>query len=99
MHARTGTLQVSADQIDAMVEQLKSNQLPQYRDTDGYKGFTVLADRGSGKVIGISFWESQEALQASEELGVAARAEAAETGQAGAEPVAERWEVVLDDTA
>jgi heme-degrading monooxygenase HmoA len=99
MHARTGTLQVSADQIDAMVEQLKSNQLPQYRDTEGYKGFTVLADRGSGKVIGISFWESQEALQASEALGSAARAEAAETGQAGAEPVAERWEVVLDDTA
>jgi heme-degrading monooxygenase HmoA len=98
MRARTGTLQVSPDRIDAVVDEVKSNQLPSYRDTDGYKGFTILADRGSGKIIGVSFWESEEALQASEELGQTARAGAAQAG-GSAEPVTERWEVVLDDMA
>jgi len=97
MHARTGTLEVDPSKIDDAIRQLESEQIPRYREQDGYKGFTVLADRGSGKVMGISFWENEDALRASDELGDAARSQVAETGQAKAEPVAERWEVLFDD--
>jgi heme-degrading monooxygenase HmoA len=97
MHARTGRLQVSPDRIDDVVSQLQSQQIPTYRQQQGYKGFTVLGDRQSGEVIGITFWESEDALEATEDLAEQARSQAAETGQAGAEPVAERWEVLLDD--
>ncbi len=97
MHARTGTFEISPERIDDVARQLETEQLPRYRDQQGYKGFTVLADRESGKVIGISFWDSEADLQASEELGAKARADAAGTGHASAEPVREVFEVVIDD--
>jgi MFS transporter, YNFM family, putative membrane transport protein len=97
MHARTGTFEVPPERIDGMVRQLQEEQIPRYREQQGYKGFTVLADRERGKVVGISFWEGEPDLEASEELGRRARLQAAETGQAAAEPVREKYEVVLDD--
>jgi heme-degrading monooxygenase HmoA len=66
MHARTGTLQVSPGRVDDMVRQLEADQLPRYREQPGYRGFTVLADHVSGKVIGISYWESEDDMEASE---------------------------------
>ena len=99
MVARTGTLQVSPDRIDDVVANLRDETIPRYREQSGYKGFTVLADRSSGKVVGISFWESQADLEASEELAAQARGSAAETGQAQAEPVRDAYEVLLDDMA
>ncbi len=99
MQARTGRLEVSPDRIDDVIEILGSEQLPRYQGQNGYKGFTVLADRESGGIIGISFWESQADLEAAEELGEQTRSQVADAGQAGVEPVTERWEVLLDDTA
>jgi heme-degrading monooxygenase HmoA len=69
----------------------------EYRGQQGYKGFTILADRGSGKVLGISFWESEGDLQASDELGARARSAGAEAGGASSEPVREAFEVLFDD--
>ena len=97
MHARTGTLQVSPGRVDEMVRQLEADQIPRYREQPGYKGFTVLADHVSGKVIGISYWESEDDMEASEGLGRTARAQAAEAGEASAEPVRETFKVMIDD--
>jgi hypothetical protein len=80
-----------------VVQVLQSEQVPRYQGQKGYKGFTVLADRQSGAIIGTSFWESEADLEAAEELGEQARSQAAEAGEAGTEPVTERWEVVIDD--
>ena len=99
MHARHSTLQVSPDKIDDMVARLREVQLPQIRDQQGYKGFTVHADRSSGQVVGISYWESDGDLQASEQVGDAARRDAAATGGASAEPEVARFEVLFDDMA
>ena len=98
MVARTGTLEIAPERIDDAVSAIR-DQLPAYREQGGYKGFTVLADRQRGKVIGISFWESQQDLEASDELGAQARAAAVESGQAQTDAVREQFEVVLDDMA
>ena len=97
MHARHTTLQLSAAKIDDAVRQLEQEQLPKFREQDGYKGFTVLADRATGMVVGITFWESEEALRASEELASQARGQASETGEAGGEPDVAQLEVLIDD--
>ena len=55
------------------------------------------ADHVSGKVIGISYWESEDDMEASEGLGRTTRAQAAETGEAAAEPVRETFKVMIDD--
>ena len=59
---------------------------------------TVLADPGSGKSLAITFWESEDALNASEEKVKEARRQATEAGGAF-EPQIEIFEVVLDSMA
>ena len=99
MHARHSTLQVSPEKVDAMLQQLRDEQLPLLKEQQGYKGFTVHADRSTGHVVGISYWESEEAMRSSEEAAERARREAAETGGASAEPEVSRFEVLFDDMA
>ena len=96
MHARTTTLQLDPARIDAAVRQLESEEIARFKEIDGFKGFTLLVDRGSGKVVGISFWESEEKMSASEEAVRESRERAAETGGASGSPQVEQFEVALD---
>ena len=99
MHARYSYLVVSPDKIDEVVTRPRDEQLPRIREQQGYKGFTVHADRSSGQVVGVSYWESEADLQASEEVGDEARRAAAEAGGASGEPRVQRFEVLFDDMA
>jgi heme-degrading monooxygenase HmoA len=96
MHARSGQLQVSPDRIDDAVQAIK-DRIPQYREQNGYKGFTVLVNRETGNVFGVSFWESEADRDASDDLGRQAREQAAERGGSQSAPVREAWEVAFDD--
>ena len=97
MHARVSYIDAdSADRIDAVIEQVESDILPKLKEQDGFKGFTVLADRESGRLIGLSYWESEDALKASEEVANQTRSEAADTA-GSPEPRVERYEVAVDD--
>jgi heme-degrading monooxygenase HmoA len=98
MYARSGTLQVQPDQIDAAVDAIRA-QMPHYHQAQGFRGFRVIADRSSGKVIGMSFWDTEADRDASDELGAQARRAAQEAGSSPTEVVRELWEVVLDETA
>ena len=99
MHARISTLQVEPSNIDDVANGLKERDVPEWEQLDGYKGFTLMADRQSGKVVGVSFWESVDAMSNSEEKVKGARQRAAETGGASADPQVERFEVVVDTMA
>ena len=61
---------------------------------DWFKGFIALGDRQSGKVIGVSLWESEQAMQASEQVGDRTRSDSAEAVGASVADV-ERYEVGL----
>ncbi len=82
--------------IDQAISQLESDDLPRWKELDGFKGFTLLVDRGGGKAVGISFWESEEKMSASEEAVRESRQRAAETGGASGSPEVEQFEVALD---
>ena len=95
MFARASTLEVSPDQIDEALRNAREQVLPLLQRQGGFKGFIALADRHqAGKAIGMSLWESEQAMQASEELGDRARSESAEAGGATVAGV-ERYEVAL----
>ncbi len=96
MHARVTTLQLQPDKIDDAVSGLEQNDIPMFKGLDGFKGFSLMVDRSSGKAIGLSYWESEDAMKASEEAVKDARAGAAERGGASAEPQVERYEVAID---
>jgi heme-degrading monooxygenase HmoA len=61
---------------------------------DGFREFIALSDRQSGRVMEISFWESEEAMRASEEVGDRTRSDSAEA-VSGAVVGVERYEVGL----
>ena len=98
MHARVTTLQMDPSTLDEASARLERDDVPSFKELDGFKGMTLIADRQSGKTIALTFWESEEAMRASEEAVKDARRRAAETGRAK-EPQVERFEVLFDTMA
>jgi heme-degrading monooxygenase HmoA len=98
MHARTGRISFSPEQADDVVNHVRDTIVPKYEQSEGFKGFTLLLDRDGGKGVGISFWESEEAMKATEELGDQAREGAAEAGS-GRDQGAEHFDVAIDTMA
>jgi heme-degrading monooxygenase HmoA len=94
VYARISTLEGSPEHIDEGLRQVRENVLPQIQQQEGFKGMVALADRKTGKTLGITFWESEEALKASEEAADRLREDSAE---AMSDTIAgvERYEVGL----
>jgi len=66
MYARITTLEGTPDKMEDATSHIREQTLRQLRQMDGFKGFVALGDRQSGKVLGVAFWESEEALRATE---------------------------------
>jgi heme-degrading monooxygenase HmoA len=98
MHARIGRISFSQESADQVTSHVRENVVPKYEEADGFKGFTLLLDRSGGEAIGISFWESEDAMQASDALGDEARQGAAEAGS-GSDQGLQHFEVALDTMA
>src|SRR5437867_3991489 len=96
MHARVSTMQMDPARVDEAVSEFQDNVLPTIKEIDGFKGFTLIADRSSGKVVGTSYWESEEHMEASEEQVVEARQRTAHAGGSTTPPQVERFEVAHD---
>ena len=92
MHARVTTLSGPADNVDVGIENFRTNVVPFVREEG--KGAILLVDRENGEAIGITLWENEEALRASEESANALRASVAD--QMGADaPTVSRYEVAV----
>ena len=95
MHARMSIFEGPPDKLDEGVRHAREVILPQAKEMDpGFKGIIALTDRQSGKMLGITFWESEEALRASEEAANRLREGSAEAG-GGTVAGVERYEVGL----
>ena len=66
MHARIGRVAFSPDSADDLVSRLREQTVPRLQQAEGFKGFTVLLDRSNGVGLGITFWETEQAMRASE---------------------------------
>ena len=98
MHARMTTIEGQPDAIDEAVRQVESEVLPVLAAQAGFKGFTLHLNRSTGKVVGTSYWESEDAMEASEEAVRGPREDAARRGGAAGGPVVEHFEVAIDTT-
>ena len=94
MYARVNTFAGSADRVDDGVRDIQERIVPWAREMNGCKGAIALVDRETGKTIGITLWESQEAMLASENEAAGLRAGSAEAMGGGA-PAVERYEVAI----
>jgi heme-degrading monooxygenase HmoA len=98
VNARMGRVSFSSDKADDVISHVREEIVPKYEQSDGFKGFTLLLDRSGGVGVGISFWESEDAMQATDGLGDQARQGAAEAGS-GDDKGMQHFEVAIDTMA
>jgi heme-degrading monooxygenase HmoA len=96
MYARVTTIEGAPDKMDDATRHFQEQTLPQLQQMDGFKGFVSLGDRRSGKVLGVAFWESEEALRATEEAVSSVRGEAAQAAD-GIVAGVEEYEVLVNE--
>jgi heme-degrading monooxygenase HmoA len=95
MFARVTTTQGPPENVEQGIKAVQDTVLPAIKQIPGFKGILALADRSSGKMMGVVLWESEDAMRLSEDLANQVRSDSADAG--GAEIVSvERFEVVAD---
>jgi len=93
MFARVNSVQTTTDQLDGLLK-FSEEQLPAAREAPGFKGFYLLADRRSGKVVSISLWDGGDDPREFETRGAQVRKEA--TSELGIAPTpVDIYEVLL----
>jgi heme-degrading monooxygenase HmoA len=95
MYARITTIHSPRERMDKGIEEVRKDVLPLMREVEGFRGLVGLVDRRSNMGITISLWDSEDAMQESEDVGDRLRARAAEAMKAETEPMVNRYEVVL----
>ena len=91
---RVTTIEGAPDRMDDAKRPTQEQTLPQLQKMDGFKGFVALGDRQSGKLLGVAFWESEEALRATEQAVSSVRSRAAEASS-GTVAGVEQYEVFV----
>ena len=76
---RLSTLEGPPEGIDEGARFIKEQLVPEAGDITGWRGLVALADRTSGRMKTITFWDSPESLRASEERANQLRSKAAES--------------------
>lgn len=93
MFARVITAQVGAEGVDGAVR-VAQEQLPAVREQPGFKGFYLLAEPGTGRLMTISLWETRQHVRAVEAQAAQIRSQAAPAIGVTA-PHVETYEVVM----
>ena len=96
MYVRVTTIQGTPDKIDDAKGHLQEQTLPQLQEMEGFKGFVALGNRQSGKLQGVAFWESEEALRATDQAVSGVRSGAAEAAD-GTVVSVEEYEVFVNE--
>ena len=99
MYARLTALQMAPPRVDAARDQLEEQIVTALKGQEGFVRFQLLVDRKSGRAIGLSWWETEEALTASARAMEEARRKAIDIGGAVGQPDVQAYEVVLDTQA
>jgi heme-degrading monooxygenase HmoA len=96
LFARATTLRGTPDSVEAGVQQYRDT-LSRFRQIPGNRGAFLLIDRRSGKGIGVTLWESEQAMVDSREQANQLRQQAAEQAGGQIESV-EEYEVAVWET-
>jgi heme-degrading monooxygenase HmoA len=97
VYARVTVVQGSPDKIDQAIESFSKGVMPAAQSVAGYKAAFLLADRQTGKGIGITLWDSEDARRRGAEAVAEARAAAIKALGGGSIPPVEEFEVVASD--
>jgi heme-degrading monooxygenase HmoA len=94
--ARVSEFEARPERLDEMHREGLEHILPALRMQEGFNGGLVLAARKSGKVLAVTLWESEQAMDATEEAAHWLLAFGTETAGGTIKDV-ERYEVFFAD--
>ncbi len=60
MYARITTTQMSPYRVDEAIGVVREQVIPAAQQQEGFKGYLMLVDRGTGKNIVITLWEEEK---------------------------------------
>jgi hypothetical protein len=98
MYARVTTFPgLAPERIKATLEQFKEHQLPKFEQASGYRGMWAGVDYTGGRAIAVTYWESMEALRATDPLADEIRAAAVTSAGVDRErrTITDRYEIVV----
>ena len=98
MYARHVTVHGSPDKVDEAIRSVQEAVLPVLRECAGFKGQLFLVDRGKGEAIGISLWDTEENMRASEEQVRSVRQQTADRAGASSAPDVALYELPVFET-
>jgi quinol monooxygenase YgiN len=93
MHARTVTTDARPEDLETGLTWLRDEAMPTVMAMPGCIGMSMAVDRPSGRCIGTTSWESEEAMRDSTEMIMPIRQRGTEL--LGAPPRIEEWEIAL----
>lgn len=94
MFARIVMVEADPEKIDEGISIFKERAFPIAKQSDGFKAAILLVDREVGRSLGISLWDTEEALEATEQALQAVRKDAVAASE-GSAPKVDRYEVVV----
>ncbi|MEV6430725.1 hypothetical protein [Nocardia sp. NPDC051463] len=94
MYARSTTIAAEPSSIDAGIAYLRDEAMPTMSELDGWVGLSLLVDRGSGRCIATSAWESDAAMHDSRGRVQAVRSGLAQAFN-GQVDLVQEWEIAV----
>ncbi len=96
MHARVSLYEAGPGaNVDSAMQRFE-DALKDLKPLEGHQGATLLVDRGSGKAVTITYWDTEDHLQASVEAANKLRQEASAAGGLSILDVA-HYEVAMEE--
>ena len=99
MYARHVTVRGSTDKLEEGINSVREHVVPVLKGCNGFRGQLLLVDRDRGEAIGISLWDSEEDMNASEEKVAAARQQTADNVDATSAPEVRLFEMPVYEQA
>jgi hypothetical protein len=63
MYARVTTIEISPYRVEEAIGVLRERVVPAIQQQNGFKGYLMFVDRGTGKSINITLWEEESDRQ------------------------------------
>jgi hypothetical protein len=99
MYARHVTVRGSGDKAEEAVRSVREHVVPILKECKGFRGQLLLIDRDKGEAIGISLWDTEEDMIASEEKVSAVRQQTADSVGASGAPEVRLFELPVYEQA
>lgn len=100
MYVRQTRHHLPPHRIDPVIEDIRTKQMPKMAREPGFGGGYILADRITGRVVGLTMWDNESQMKASEDSARSVRQAIERWGEHPREsPNVERYELVVEHPA